>query len=294
MCDFLQAWIRDDRVEGLSLQARGIWMEVRALMDQMDLSQLKGTEEQLASALRSDWASARQALDELHAARLLYVKHWKTFTVVIDRSREKEAKREDERQSRWDAVRPETQKKPKQNQSVEQIASEPKQTQMRFEDEQKPVCQPERQQESQSATAKTAEQNAGEETLHRPGVASVNHLIRTWNDFSRCRKCNRITPKRMKLAIARLQERYFVDNWQEAIQRVSESDFLRGKIPDKDWIADVEWFLSNENVVVWIMEGKYDNRQKEKKLTAVERFMKKAEECQNSALVRDGPVSSVA
>ncbi len=47
--------------------------------------------------------------------------------------------------------------------------------------------------------------------------------------------------------------------WQEALQRLAESEFCQGGGKD-GWRADIDWFL-RPDTVARILEGKYDNRE---------------------------------
>ncbi len=62
----------------------------------------------------------------------------------------------------------------------------------------------------------------------------------------------------------RLQDPIFVKSYPEAIIKLSNSDFACGKgnprnPGDKPWVATIDWFLSNDNNYLKVLEGKYDN-----------------------------------
>ncbi len=59
-----------------------------------------------------------------------------------------------------------------------------------------------------------------------------------------------------KLAIcARRKDEFWVENWQEAMDRIPKSPFLCGE-NDRGWKANVDWFL-REGTVQKLMEGMY-------------------------------------
>lgn len=56
----------------------------------------------------------------------------------------------------------------------------------------------------------------------------------------------------------RLKDAFWRDNWQAALEQMSETEFCRGR-NDRNWIADVDFFL-RPDVVAKIIEGKYGER----------------------------------
>ena len=50
--------------------------------------------------------------------------------------------------------------------------------------------------------------------------------------------------------------------WQQVFDRVSASDFLQKSIHDRNWFT-LDWLL-NENNLVKILEGRYDNKPAQK------------------------------
>ena len=69
---------------------------------------------------------------------------------------------------------------------------------------------------------------------------------------------SRITAKRATQLNARLKDPWWRENWESAIARAAESEFLRGKNAH-GWRADFEWFCKPDSANA-ILEGKYDNR----------------------------------
>ena len=69
-----------------------------------------------------------------------------------------------------------------------------------------------------------------------------------------------MSDERWKRLRARRQDSFWVANFEQAVIRVTKSDFCCGKIKsDRMWKADFDWMLQS-NAVPKIMEGKYDNR----------------------------------
>ncbi|AMV30864.1 hypothetical protein VN12_19765 [Pirellula sp. SH-Sr6A] len=81
-------------------------------------------------------------------------------------------------------------------------------------------------------------------------------LLTIWND--RMRRKDRLTDKRRKAFRARLEDRWWLDNWRESIERAVEMPFLNGD-NDRGWRADLDWFLKPDSVTK-IMEGKYESK----------------------------------
>lgn len=86
----------------------------------------------------------------------------------------------------------------------------------------------------------------------------VRRIVDAWNQLglSQVSKCSSDS-KRGGLLRARVKE-YGVDGVLTAIQRISESAFLRGQNKN-GWIITFDWFLKPNNFVK-VFEGNYDNR----------------------------------
>jgi hypothetical protein len=61
--------------------------------------------------------------------------------------------------------------------------------------------------------------------------------------------------------VCRLRDRYFVEHWKEAIEKLARSTFARGD-NDRGWRAHFDWFTRNDDVIESIMEGRYDGGRK--------------------------------
>ena len=88
---------------------------------------------------------------------------------------------------------------------------------------------------------------------------ALPELAQIWNQFAdpclpRVRSCGLKRKRKIQLAWKRKPARNF---WVDLIKLVNESDFLSGRV--KDWRADFEFILSDENVDK-ILDGKYANR----------------------------------
>ena len=62
----------------------------------------------------------------------------------------------------------------------------------------------------------------------------------------------------MNARINVLAERKKIEWWQSLFTRIASSDFLKNSAKDKTWFS-FEWVL-NENNLIKVLEGKYDNR----------------------------------
>jgi hypothetical protein len=97
----------------------------------------------------------------------------------------------------------------------------------------------------------------------------VRKIFELWNEFSgdKLPKVNiqKIKPTSQRYVKARLRLADYpnLDEWREAIVRVSKSDFCNGN-NERAWRADID-FLLRADTILKIQEGKYDNRDREKK-----------------------------
>ena len=108
----------------------------------------------------------------------------------------------------------------------------------------------------------------GEESPIAPPPVSIpkahQEVATAWNQAME-QEC-RITRKRSVALKQRLSNSHWVENWRAAIVRASESDFCRG-VNDRGWVADLEWFLKPDTVTK-LLEGKYDNRERQGPITS--------------------------
>lgn len=104
---------------------------------------------------------------------------------------------------------------------------------------------------------------ASSNTLFPVAVDPVPLIVELYHTYCpSCRKVRKITPKRRKIIRARWREYPDRDFWIEFFKRVEKSDFLTGRTGQ--FKADLQWLLTNENFVK-VLEGRYDNPQKEEK-----------------------------
>ena len=83
----------------------------------------------------------------------------------------------------------------------------------------------------------------------------MKEIFDVWNNLSALPRCLVVSDKRRLQLKARLGDPFFVDNWKEAMMRISASSFLTG-INDRGWKATFDWFIQSDSVVK-IMEGTY-------------------------------------
>ena len=101
-------------------------------------------------------------------------------------------------------------------------------------------------------------------THHPADAVSLNEVIEAWNQILAPQGFPGIlkkTPAREKALNARINamaERKKIEWWQSLFTRIASSDFLKNSAKDKTWFS-FEWIL-NENNLVKVLEGKYDNR----------------------------------
>lgn len=91
-----------------------------------------------------------------------------------------------------------------------------------------------------------------------------NSFIDFWNSKEYLNKIQAIGKKRKASLKERFSETFFKDNWQAAIDKIKDSDFLMGRSPReekyKNWKPNIDWFLRPDTVIK-IMEGKYEGKQ---------------------------------
>lgn len=103
------------------------------------------------------------------------------------------------------------------------------------------------------------------ETLLR---TTGEELVKMWNSVDGFAKSRKMTQGRLKVLRQRIKDPDWVEHWQEALERISQSDFCTGN-GDQGWRANIDWFLKPDTINA-ICEGKYDNRkpqrEREKKI----------------------------
>lgn len=89
-------------------------------------------------------------------------------------------------------------------------------------------------------------------------AAGLQELIARWNAIPGVTPCRIATESRKTAYRQRSKEKFWVENLDEALRRVGESNFCKGG-GERGWVADLDWFLKPKTVPS-IIEGKYDNR----------------------------------
>ena len=83
------------------------------------------------------------------------------------------------------------------------------------------------------------------------------------NDFSAIRK---LTDDRIEKIKVRIREDDFIDNLPEVLKKIEASSFLSGRKPSKEmpnWRPTLFWLIRNSSRWVEILEGRYDDRDRE-------------------------------
>jgi hypothetical protein len=99
---------------------------------------------------------------------------------------------------------------------------------------------------------------ANEEIQSPECPGTPENIMSEWNKHPELPTVRNLSESRKRKMKTRLKERFFLDNYGKAIDRIAKSDFLTGK-NDRGWMADIEWFLRS-GTIEKVMEGKYDNR----------------------------------
>ncbi len=110
----------------------------------------------------------------------------------------------------------------------------------------------------------TVQGKKGEEEAGDENSATLGRIIKLWNDtlsplgFSQVMKATPGREKAFKARVKASSERWSLDWWQDLINRLALSNFMRDSAKNKaNWLT-FDWFLS-ENNLVKVIEGKYDN-----------------------------------
>lgn len=83
-------------------------------------------------------------------------------------------------------------------------------------------------------------------------------IEKIWNEQPRLNKIKGITKERKKKTILRIKENS-LEEFLTAIKKINDSDFATGSNKD-GWIANFDWLVQNENNIVKVLEGNYDNK----------------------------------
>ena len=88
----------------------------------------------------------------------------------------------------------------------------------------------------------------------------LTEVLQTYHELCIALPRVRALTKKRERAIALRLGKYGIDGFRELFKKASESDFLCGK-NDRRWVANFDWLL-NENNMLKVLEGDYDNRSK--------------------------------
>lgn len=92
-------------------------------------------------------------------------------------------------------------------------------------------------------------------------VVVLPEEVLLWNSFDQLPEVKSISAKRVQKLKERRKDPFWSQNLKAALGRISKSEFCLGK-NDRGWKADFDWILQPD-VVLKVMEGKYDNRMAE-------------------------------
>jgi hypothetical protein len=93
------------------------------------------------------------------------------------------------------------------------------------------------------------------------GTKSAEVVVSYWNSKApNIKEVQAVAGERERSLRARMNEPFFLANWQAAIDRIAESDFCTGR-NDRGWVADFDFFVRPETVIK-VMEGKYGEPKK--------------------------------
>jgi hypothetical protein len=98
------------------------------------------------------------------------------------------------------------------------------------------------------------------ETMRRTTTLASSEVLTAWNEMAQqagLPLAREMTPKRCAALRAQMKNTDWVTHWREALARVGQSGFLRGR-GGLGWKADLDWFLRPDTVTL-ILEGKYDD-----------------------------------
>jgi len=85
-------------------------------------------------------------------------------------------------------------------------------------------------------------------------------IVAAWNSFENLPKVRNVSSSRAKGIATRLKDKFFAENWEQVIAKISASDFCTGRVVGQNpWLASFDWLIKPDTAVR-VMEGKYDNR----------------------------------
>ena len=122
-------------------------------------------------------------------------------------------------------------------------------------------------------------------------VSEINlgEIVRLWNKilaplgFSHVLKATPAREQALKILLDTAAERKNFLWWQQVFDRVSSSEFLQKSIRERKWFT-LDWLL-NENNLVKILEGRYDNNKPAKNQNSVKSIAEILEQHEKSKVI---------
>lgn len=118
-----------------------------------------------------------------------------------------------------------------------------------------------RQQKSTMSTQAEADTKADSDAI--PATSPKDAVVEAWNSLGKpFPKVLHLSPDRTKELLARLKDKWWVENYREALDFIKTSKFCRGETPPREgkppWVADFDFFIRPGSVAK-ALEGKYKN-----------------------------------
>ncbi len=107
-------------------------------------------------------------------------------------------------------------------------------------------------------TGKAVAEKVATKTSHtEEDFPKGEEVVAYWNSKPKLRKVRALTDGRATAMRSRLKDKFFADNFREAIDKVAVSAFCNGA-NDRRWKATIDFFL-RPDAIAKILEGNYDN-----------------------------------
>lgn len=98
----------------------------------------------------------------------------------------------------------------------------------------------------------------------KSSLAMANVVVNEWNMIDGIVRCKAVTPKRRSAINVRTKDPFWREHWRAAIDKIRSLKCLHGA-NDRNWQADIDWFL-RPDTVAQVIEGKYDSWTQKSKL----------------------------
>jgi hypothetical protein len=254
-------WRADPRLRMCSLAARGLWMDMIALMheaepyghllingktpDTKQLASLEGVRpgeiQFLLNELESAGVFSRTGAGVIYSRRM-----------VSDKARSDEGREAVSR--RWSKTNKGTNEQP---------ITPPNSDPIRSPTTQKPEARSQKPEEEERGERASAPPPPSDDDLLPVAFdqTDIGQAVRAFNAVAErigLPRVQKITDARRKALRKRLVDVGGLDGWAAALTKLEASAFCRG-VNDRGWVADFD-FLMRESSFVKLMEGKYDDR----------------------------------